>query len=253
MSLKIQYCSDLHLEFDKNSTFLKKHPLKVSGEVLVLAGDIVPLHDEHFRHPFFSFLADHYEQVFWVPGNHEFYHKDMMDYSSSFEIDLRSNIKLLHNKAPRYKEVRFVCSTLWSNISDVNARLLESSVSDFHCIEKGGRKFKASDFNQLHLESYTFLEKTMEESFERTIVVTHHLPAQDCNLPAHKKSLINEAFCVDLTSFVSQCNAKFWVYGHSHFNQKPLFKGNTVLLTNQLGYVDMNEHKTFKRNAFIVV
>ena len=39
--MKIQYMSDLHLEFQENSMFLKQKEIPVTGEILVLAGDIL--------------------------------------------------------------------------------------------------------------------------------------------------------------------------------------------------------------------
>ena len=37
--MRIQYMSDLHMEFAENSRYIKHNEFPVTGEVLVLAGD----------------------------------------------------------------------------------------------------------------------------------------------------------------------------------------------------------------------
>jgi Icc-related predicted phosphoesterase len=251
--MKIQYCSDLHLEFAANSRYLEKKPLKVNGDILILAGDIIPLHDEFFNNPFFSFISDNYKKTFWVPGNHEFYYSDLAEYNPSFTITIRNNIQIVHNIEQEYENIRFIFSTLWSNISKRNEKIIEQSISDFSCISKLGRKIRAFDFNELHQKSLNFIEQSLETKVGKTIVVTHHLPSHLCNSPEYKNSRINEAFCTDLTERVTESQANFWIYGHSHFNQKPVFLGDTILLTNQLGYVDLNEQEGFKHNAYLSI
>ena len=72
--MKIQYASDLHLEFADNWRYLKENPLQVTGDILVLAGDIGYLGDENYtKHPFWDWASENYQQVIACMGNHEFY------------------------------------------------------------------------------------------------------------------------------------------------------------------------------------
>ena len=69
--IRLQYASDLHLEFAENGSYIKHHPLQVTGDILVLAGDIGYLGDDNYSlHPFWDWASDNYEQVVVVPGNH---------------------------------------------------------------------------------------------------------------------------------------------------------------------------------------
>ena len=73
-NMKIQYASDLHLEFADNWRYLKAHPLEVTGDILLLAGDIGYLGDDNYsKHPFWDWASENYKEVHCCMGNHEFY------------------------------------------------------------------------------------------------------------------------------------------------------------------------------------
>ena len=70
--MKISYASDLHLEHDHNFT------INDTGDVLILAGDILPI--VHVNKPkyaqFFENMASKFTNILYVPGNHEYYGSD---------------------------------------------------------------------------------------------------------------------------------------------------------------------------------
>ena len=112
--MKIQYCSDLHLEFKANSQFLEKFPLVPSADILILAGDITYMRKDFYEHSFFDFLSENWKQVFWIPGNHEFYcGKDINSYDFSKPIKIRENIFLVDNYSVIIEDIHFIFSLLY--------------------------------------------------------------------------------------------------------------------------------------------
>ena len=88
---------------------------------------------------------------------------------------------------------------------------------------------------------------------KQRIVVTHHVPTMMHYPEQYKNSNINSAFAVELFDTIESSNATHWIYGHHHCNT-PAFKiGNTTMLTNQLGYVQQNEHQLFDPSAIIEI
>lgn len=82
------------------------------------------------------------------------------------------------------------------------------------------------------------------------IVVTHHVPSFLMQCPRFEGSLANGAFTVELKDYIKDSNVDFWIFGHSHYNVDK-FIGQTVCLSNQLGYVFHNEHTSFDHGKYI--
>ncbi|GBL34694.1 uncharacterized protein L509 [Filimonas sp.] len=248
----IQYASDLHLEFPANKEFLKLHPLKPVAEVLVLAGDIVPFAVMDKHQDFFSYVSDHFETTYWLPGNHEYYHFDVAKKSGVLNETIRSNVFLVNNTSVVHGNARLVFSTLWSKISPAYQWQIERSLSDFHVIKNKGFRFSSEHYNQMHEESVAYIQNELKTAKdEKVAVFTHHCPTF-LNYPKqYKGDILNEAFAVELFELIESSKIDFWVYGHHHSNTPEFTIGKTKLLTNQLGYVQRNEHKLFETNKCI--
>lgn len=248
----LQYASDLHLEFPANKDFLKLHPLQPVGNILVLAGDIVPFAVMGNHQDFFNYLSDNFETTYWLPGNHEYYRFDIAEKSGVLHEAIRSNVFLVNNISVVHKQVKLIFSTFWSKISPGHQWHIERSLNDFHLIKQKGFRFSAEQYNQLHEESLAFIQNELElVKEEKSAVFTHHCPTF-LNYPEqYRGNILNEAFAVELHDQIASSEIACWVYGHHHTNTPEFTIGNAKLLTNQLGYVQKNEHRLFEMNKVV--
>ena len=248
----VQYASDLHLEFPENKKFLKTNPLKPMGDVLVLAGDIVPFKIMAQHADFFTYVSENFKTTYWIPGNHEYYYSDVTKKSGTFMEKIKKNVFLVNNKTVILDDVKFIFSILWSKIRPENEWHIERGMSDFKVIKNGQFRFSAPKFNELHEGCIDFLKQELAGNHaNKTVVVTHHVPTFFNYPEKYKGDALNEAFAVELYDLIEDLGVDYWIYGHTHHNTADFKIGSTQLLTNQLGYVKYNEHTSFVNDLTI--
>lgn len=106
--MKIQYCSDLHLEFPENKRFLEKFPLLPVGDILILAGDIVPFKNMDLAKDFLKFCSENFQETYWIAGNHEYYHGALDARTSAFKEEIMKNVFLVNNYTLEKEHVRII-------------------------------------------------------------------------------------------------------------------------------------------------
>ena len=264
--MRIQFVSDLHLEFEQNRLWLEENPLEVTGEILLIAGDTAYLdvpesgRDTYSQYAFWDWASEHYKQVIVCLGNHDFYgYYDLATMPDGYCKQIRHNVHAYYNKVLHLTAeggltsnsecglIAIIVSTLWSFIEPFDAYQTEKGVSDFYRILYNGHRLTADDFNAEHERCFDSVRKAVKESKAKTkIVLTHHVPTQQCTAKEFQGSSINGAFTVELGNYIVDSDIDYWIYGHSHRNIDAQI-GKTKILSNQLGYIS---HGEFLRNGF---
>ena len=248
--LKIQFVSDLHLEFLQNRQYLQDHPLQVTGDILLIAGDSAYLDlpdsdsDTYGSYSFWDWASRHYQQVIVCLGNHDFYaHYDLSTMPDNYCRQIRHNVHAYYNSVVSIGDIDIIISTLWSKIEPCDAFLTEHNVSDFYRIKYNGHRLTAEDFNREHARCLQFIQQAVVESKAKTkIVLTHHVPTHLCTAQEFCGSTISGAFTVELGEYIVDSGIDYWIYGHSHRNIDAQISG-TRILSNQLGYISHGEHQ----------
>lgn len=250
--MKIQIISDLHLVFEQNRLFLDENPIQPVGDVLVIAGDIADGDNDYFvMKEFLEKVSKNYKKVIACFGNHEFYFGNVDFANPKYDEVLFDNVYLLNNSTFIYDNVRFIVSTLWSNVPEEKKEIVRNSLNDYRVVKNGKHVLTVEDTNLMHKNSVDFIQNELKQDFEgKTIVVTHHMPTFEVVEEQYKDSTINSAFVSELKGLIKEHDIDLWVCGHSHSFDDRIVE-NTRIVRNPLGYVEQYEYKDFKRDFVI--
>ncbi len=229
--MKIQYISDIHLEFYEDHIFPKLIPI---APILCLAGDIGYPEKANYQN-FLEYCSSKYKHIFIITGNHEYYTKTAYD-----DINIKienivkkyDNITFLNRKVKKIENYVFIGCTLWSHIPNSICNYELKVYNDLKKIHGMRREI----YNFLHTQDKIFLEETLNK-YENIICLTHHLPSPKL-IHSKYKNLPYYMYASDLEYLIKD-NIKLWICGHSH--ESNTVNINDVICTlNPLGYP--NEH-----------
>lgn len=252
--MRIQFASDLHLEFKENLAYVQSIPFEVTGEILILAGDTFYLRDRTMPNiKFWKWASQNYQQVILVPGNHEFYNNgDVSVRGDSWQYMFFDNVGYYYNKVVRIDDMDIVLSTLWSHIPAENEFNVFRGMNDFCQILYDKHRLRIEDFNAEHEKCLAFIKQSvLESTAKHIVVVTHHLPTFQAVAKERINDSMNNAYVIELDNFIADSRIDYWIYGHSHENIDTEI-GITKIVSNQLGYLFNGEcAEGFSESRFV--
>lgn len=238
--MRIQYISDIHLEFLKNDI----PSFNIIAPVLCLAGDI----GNPFLPSYTEFLCNlnqqtNLQKIFLIPGNHEYYNKKKWMYEINEHIKsiiINNNLKkvsLLINDTEMYNDYLFCGTVLWSRW-----KRDECYINDKYQI-KG---FTVGMVNQLHNESRQFIMSTIANNKDKKIIMmTHHLPSYELLDKKYEKYAdYNHCFASNCDDLIIE-PIKLWIYGHTHTESIKIIN-NIPCICNPIGYPGENPENTYE-------
>jgi len=247
--MKIQYASDLHLEFRGYDNF--RTIIKVSGDVLCLCGDICPcatVGDYNKLLAFLKYICPKYQYVLHITGNHEYYTAGERTITPDHTMQkIDSRLRAIERIIPNYRfmngrmfEVRqgrkkytFIGATLWSNISPANYAVVQNSMNDYRYIyvmrDKTPSRLRAEDVSKMHKRNLAFIKQALAGASPGVVILmTHHKPTG-----GGQRSELTEAYETDITAHLGR--ARYVIYGHTHAKDNTVISG-TRYLSNPRGY-----------------
>jgi hypothetical protein len=227
--MRIQPVSDLHLEFDPDHGARFALNLPVLGDVLVLAGDILPIRREPHVLEMLGWFCDRFPRVVYLPGNHEYYKTSPAAGAALLASCAREfpNLDLLDAGVVEIEGRRFVGATLWFPPTP-DEEEYRRFLADFSLIESF-----VPWVHQAHAAHVAFLEENVRAG---DIVITHFAPHPRSIAPQYVGNPLNRFFIAgDVAPLVEGRAARLWIHGHTHVSFDYQV-GETRVVCNARGY-----------------
>lgn len=188
--MKIQLFSDLHYEFFKRDQ--NTHGgivVKPEVDVVLILGDVD--NGEFIMQRLYDICYKWGKQVIYVPGNHEFYHQEMLHVLEKFNheipgIHILTGIEGYGKKEVIINDVRFLGGTLWTDFALYkNSKRMPSieqamvigqkTMNDFRKIKYKGELFTPEDSVNLHNSTLELINKQLQIPFSgKNVLLSHH-------------------------------------------------------------------------------
>ena len=176
-----QLFSDIHLELNPDENFT----LPVKADYLFLAGDIGNIKKQNY-HNFLQYCSDNWKQVFYVPGNHEFYNKRSMESNIERMTELVNKFKNVHLLINNYAQIdnyTIYGFVGWTYPIFKTSNAAKEYLNDYHNIKTRVGKFSICYHQTLASDGIqkfkTFISAAnLDDQIKNLIILTHFPPNQ---------------------------------------------------------------------------
>lgn len=230
---RLAVLGDLHLDhwqrIDRNpiTDFQLEALLRADLDALIVAGDLINGPSTNWPRAI-EFLAQYIspEQIYALPGNHDYYHGSLMDDPDLAKMTQSSGANFLQETVLQHGKTRILCCTLWTDFAllgtpEESMRCAVKAMNDYRRIalnNNGPDAIIPSDVLDLHIKQRAWLERHLASPHPagpegKTIVVTHHGPHP---VTAGNIDKLTPAFHSDLSDVLKDHQIDAWLFGHSH-------------------------------------
>ena len=242
--MKISYASDIHLEF-YDITLDNED----DSELLILAGDIVPVVMLNQKKKFFNHISKQWNNIIIVLGNHDLWGTSIQEGYKRWYTFLEQfpNITLLQNQSIIINDIKFIGATLWTNYYNNNPLIMtlcQNGMCDNNKITGSSAQSFLEEFNT----SVEYIKQNLEH--DKIVLITHHAPSLQSIAPEYKLDRLSAAFASDLDYlFYDNSNIKIALHGHTHTPFDYMIQ-DTNILANPRGYPHEVSYKIFLIQSF---